>query len=361
MLLDLLERPRRSSRCTRARTAGRRRRRRAGRPSGRCWTAGRCRESHRLVAEVDRRARRLRHRTRAGQALAGVHRRPVQLVRPAFAPPVLGRRPRGARHPARVPRGADPAARAVHAVRHRAGLAAPGSPSTRTGARLGAPGRVAGGRRRRWSTTELGEQMALVRRLVELGRAARAESGVKTRQPLARALVAAPGWAALPAELRREVADELNVGRAGRARPDAGDLVDVTVKPNFRALGKRFGPKHPGRAPRRSRPPTPRRWSAARSRPGGRVGRPSTASRSSWAPTTWSSPRRRGRAGRSAQRGARRRARPGADPGAARGRAGAGRGPARAGGAQGAGPRRHRPDRAVVAGRWLAGAGGGHP
>ena len=49
----------------------------------------------------------------------------------------------------------------------------------------------------------LAEQMALVRRLVELGRAARAESGVKTRQPLARALVSAPGWAALPDELRR--------------------------------------------------------------------------------------------------------------------------------------------------------------
>ena len=46
--------------------------------------------------------------------------------------------------------------------------------------------------------TELGEQVALVRRLVELGRAARAESGMKTRQPLARALVAAPGWAGLP-------------------------------------------------------------------------------------------------------------------------------------------------------------------
>ena len=36
---------------------------------------------------------------------------------------------------------------------------------------------------------ELAQQMALVRRLVELGRAARASSGVKTRQPLGRALV----------------------------------------------------------------------------------------------------------------------------------------------------------------------------
>lgn len=43
----------------------------------------------------------------------------------------------------------------------------------------------------------LSTQMALVRRLVELGRATRAESGVKTRQPLSRALVAASGFETL--------------------------------------------------------------------------------------------------------------------------------------------------------------------
>lgn len=43
----------------------------------------------------------------------------------------------------------------------------------------------------------LSTQMALVRRLVELGRATRAESGVKTRQPLSRALVAAAGFESL--------------------------------------------------------------------------------------------------------------------------------------------------------------------
>jgi isoleucyl-tRNA synthetase len=88
--------------------------------------------------------------------------------------------------------------------------------------------------------TQLSEQVALVRRLVELGRAARAEAKVKTRQPLARALVSAPGWAALPESLKKEITDELNVRElAGLA--DAGDLVDISVKPNFRALGKRFG------------------------------------------------------------------------------------------------------------------------
>ena len=87
---------------------------------------------------------------------------------------------------------------------------------------------------------DLADQVALVRRLVELGRAARAESGRKTRQPLPRALVSAPGWDELDPALRAEVADELNVLEV--LGLDAGsDLVDVHVKANFRALGKRFG------------------------------------------------------------------------------------------------------------------------
>ncbi len=88
---------------------------------------------------------------------------------------------------------------------------------------------------------ELRGQVALVRRVVELGRAARAESGVKTRQPLARALVSAPGWADIPATLRAEVTDELNV-RELADLASAGELVELSVKPNYRALGKRFGP-----------------------------------------------------------------------------------------------------------------------
>ena len=87
---------------------------------------------------------------------------------------------------------------------------------------------------------ELSAQMALVRRLVELGRAARAGSGVKTRQPLARALVSAPGWNRLPESLRQQVADELNVATLAELA-SAEDLVNVAVKPNFRVLGKRFG------------------------------------------------------------------------------------------------------------------------
>jgi isoleucyl-tRNA synthetase len=89
---------------------------------------------------------------------------------------------------------------------------------------------------------QLAAQMALVRRLVELGRAARTDAKVRTRQPLGRALVGAPDWASMPDELRELVAEELNVA-ALDTLADAGDLVDVTAKPQFRALGRRFGPR----------------------------------------------------------------------------------------------------------------------
>ncbi|MFE5738152.1 isoleucine--tRNA ligase [Streptomyces celluloflavus] len=87
----------------------------------------------------------------------------------------------------------------------------------------------------------LSTQMLLVRRLVELGRAARAESGVKTRQPLSRALVAAAGFTELSADLRAQIAEELNVSSLASLSEVGGSLVDTTAKANFRALGKRFG------------------------------------------------------------------------------------------------------------------------
>ncbi|MFE0427638.1 DUF5915 domain-containing protein, partial [Streptomyces sp. NPDC058953] len=88
---------------------------------------------------------------------------------------------------------------------------------------------------------ELSRQMVLVRRLVELGRATRAESGVKTRQPLSRALVGAVGFDALSAELRAQITEELNVSSLAALSEVGGSLVDTTAKANFRALGKRFG------------------------------------------------------------------------------------------------------------------------
>ncbi|MFB7636738.1 isoleucine--tRNA ligase [Streptomyces sp. NPDC056149] len=87
----------------------------------------------------------------------------------------------------------------------------------------------------------LSAQMQLVRRLVELGRATRAESGVKTRQPLSRALVGAHGFADLSEDLRAQIAEELNVSSLAALSGVGGSLVDTTAKANFRALGRRFG------------------------------------------------------------------------------------------------------------------------
>ncbi len=91
----------------------------------------------------------------------------------------------------------------------------------------------------------LSTQMELVRRLVELGRAARAESKVRNRQPLSRALVASPGWAELDDELRAQVAAELNVVSLAGLGDAGGELVDVSAKGSFRALGARFGKRTP--------------------------------------------------------------------------------------------------------------------
>ncbi|GAB3969862.1 isoleucine--tRNA ligase [Streptomyces sparsus] len=88
---------------------------------------------------------------------------------------------------------------------------------------------------------QLSGDMLLVRRLVELGRATRAESGVKTRQPLSRALVAAQGFELLDDELREQIAEELNVSRLASLSEVGGSLVDTSAKGNFRALGRRFG------------------------------------------------------------------------------------------------------------------------
>ncbi|MDQ1585886.1 MAG: isoleucyl-tRNA synthetase, partial [Actinomycetota bacterium] len=79
----------------------------------------------------------------------------------------------------------------------------------------------------------LAGQVALVRRVVELGRAARSESKMRNRQPLGRALVGATGWAELPEELKAQVADELNIESFEHL---AGELVDHSAKGNFRAL-----------------------------------------------------------------------------------------------------------------------------
>lgn len=91
----------------------------------------------------------------------------------------------------------------------------------------------------------LATQMAMARRVVELGRSARAEAKVKTRQPLRRALVGSAAIADLDPELRAEIAEELNVGVVEPLSAAGSDLVEYSAKGNFRELGKRFGKQTP--------------------------------------------------------------------------------------------------------------------
>jgi isoleucyl-tRNA synthetase len=88
---------------------------------------------------------------------------------------------------------------------------------------------------------DLNKQVAMTRRVVELGRSARAESGVKIRQPLQRALISAVGWSSLPNEMKEQIADELNVVNLADIADADGDLVDVSIKANFKSLGAKYG------------------------------------------------------------------------------------------------------------------------
>jgi isoleucyl-tRNA synthetase len=87
----------------------------------------------------------------------------------------------------------------------------------------------------------LSTQVAMTRRVVEQGRAARAESGIKIRQPLGRALISAPGWDKLPSEMKDQIADELNVLNLADIADADGDLVDISIKANFKSLGAKYG------------------------------------------------------------------------------------------------------------------------
>lgn len=183
--------------------------------------------------------RRLRHPARL-QAAVRVRRRPVELVRAPLPSPLLAGRQGGAAHTARGRRDGDAAHGPADPVHHRAGLAGPD--------RSGHPGRpgvgpsvllaTGGPHGHRPGAVEADGAGALT---VELGRATRAESGVKTRQPLSRVLIAASGFDALDSGLRTQITEELNVESLATLSDVGGSLVDTTAKANFRALGKRFG------------------------------------------------------------------------------------------------------------------------
>jgi len=79
------------------------------------------------------------------------------------------------------------------------------------------------------------EQMAAVRRVVELGRQARAQSGMKLRQPLRRLIVQGAESARAAAD---EIAEELSVKEVEFGPVEATEL---RVKPNLPLLGPKLG------------------------------------------------------------------------------------------------------------------------
>jgi isoleucyl-tRNA synthetase len=87
--------------------------------------------------------------------------------------------------------------------------------------------------------------MATVRETVRLGLAARGQAKLKVRQPLrAAVVVAAGGERAAIERLADVVLEELNVKEL-RYVTQADELGSYEVKPNYRALGPRFGKSMP--------------------------------------------------------------------------------------------------------------------
>jgi isoleucyl-tRNA synthetase len=93
--------------------------------------------------------------------------------------------------------------------------------------------------------SDLEQAMEAVRLTVELGRAARAQAKAKVRQPLRRAVIVANEAERAAIEARADlVTAELNVKELDFVT-DESELVSYEAKPNYRALGPRFGKKMP--------------------------------------------------------------------------------------------------------------------
>ena len=95
---------------------------------------------------------------------------------------------------------------------------------------------------------ELSAQMALTRRLVELGRSARSGASVRTRQPLSRALIGAAGFE--DAAGRAAVADRRGAQRGvahelGALGVPPGSLSTTRSSRTSATLGRRFGARTP--------------------------------------------------------------------------------------------------------------------
>jgi isoleucyl-tRNA synthetase len=93
-----------------------------------------------------------------------------------------------------------------------------------------------------WRNDDLLRDIGVVQKVVGLARAARGQSGVRTRQPLSRLLIRAPSDNAAKAleDHQDQILEELNVKAIEFIARDAG-LVSYRIKPNLPVLGKRYG------------------------------------------------------------------------------------------------------------------------
>ena len=85
-------------------------------------------------------------------------------------------------------------------------------------------------------------EIAVVQKVAGLARAARSQSGVRTRQPLSRLLIRAPDDAAAKAlaDHQDQILEELNVKSIEFIARDAG-LVSYRIKPHLPRIGKQYG------------------------------------------------------------------------------------------------------------------------
>jgi isoleucyl-tRNA synthetase len=97
-----------------------------------------------------------------------------------------------------------------------------------------------------WKNDELLFNIGVVQKVVGLGRAARGQSGVRTRQPLSRLLVRAPNEEARAAleEHQEQILEELNVKAIEFIARDASHM-SYRIKPNLPRIGKLHGKEIP--------------------------------------------------------------------------------------------------------------------
>jgi isoleucyl-tRNA synthetase len=97
-----------------------------------------------------------------------------------------------------------------------------------------------------WKNDELLFAIGVVQKVVGLGREARSESGLRTRQPLSKLLVRAPDdqAAAALAAHQDQLLEELNIKAVEFIARDA-NIVSYRIKPNLPKLGKTHGKEIP--------------------------------------------------------------------------------------------------------------------